>query len=105
MTAQGIPMDAKLLRAVRKRDAADAEAAAATQMEIWPDMAPAVLVFMSMAATQWNRGMFGERLGLNYAMVQPVASMLDVLIDTRAFLDIQIMEGAALQELGKRKHG
>lgn len=104
MTAQGIPMDAQLLKAVRERDAADAEAAASNQVEIWPDMAPAVLTFMAMG-TQWNRGMFGERLGLNYAMVQPVAAMLEVVVDTRAFLDIQIMEAAALNHFGKRKHG
>lgn len=104
MAAQGIPMDAKLLAAVRARDQADAEAATNQQIEIWPDMAPAVLTFMAMG-TQWKRGFFGEALGLDYSAIQPCAGMLDVVIDTRAFLDIQIMESAALKEMRKRKHG
>lgn len=97
-------MDADTLKAVREYDAADAEAAAAQQVEIWPDMVPAVLTFMSMG-TQWKRGLFGEMLGLDYSAIQPCAGMLDVVIDTRAFLDIQIMESAALDQIRKRRHG
>lgn len=102
MTAQGIPMTPELLKAVRERDANDADAAEAQTVEIWPDMAPAVLTFMSMT-TQWTVGMFGNRLGLDYSRVQPTAAMLDLVIDTRAFLDLQLMERAALAELGRRK--
>lgn len=103
MVAQGIPMTPELVKAVRERDAADAEVAAAQQIEVWPDMAPAVLTFMAMG-TQWTRGILGERLGLDYSAIQPCAGMLGVVIGTREFLDIQIMEAAALAELRKRRN-
>lgn len=104
MKAQGVPMTDEILRAVRARDKADADMEAARKTEIWPDMAPAVLTFMSMT-TQWRVNFFGQRIGLDYAQVQPCAQMLGVVIDTQAFLDLQTMERAALEELGRRKGG
>lgn len=54
-------------------------------------------LFLAME-TQWLRGGLGERVGLNYAMIEPTASLLEIRLDPRPrmMLDLQTMERAAL---------
>jgi len=101
MNRQGIKMDPDLLRKVRKRDAQ--ETRRKNEILIWPDMAPAVLVFFNMD-TQWVRHPMGPPVGLNYSAIQPTAQMLGLADDfsPQSFQDIRTMEGEALRQIRSR---
>lgn len=99
MIDQGIPFTPELLAAVRKMDAQDAERR--DELEIWPDMAPGVLTFMSMQ-TQWLHHPMGGLLGLNYQAIRPTADLLCLALDDRAFHDIRIMEQEVLRTVRRQ---
>ena len=72
-------------------------------MEVWPDNHAAFILFNNLS-TQWRIGMGGPT-GLDYAAVYP-------LLDRAAkgpqewdelFSDIQVMEGAALKQIGENR--
>ena len=72
-------------------------------VEVWPDNHAAFILFNNLS-TQWRIGMGGPT-GLDYAAVYP-------LIDRAAkdpqewdelFSDIQVMEGAALKQIGENR--
>lgn len=91
-------MTPELLAAVRERDRQDS--GPSRLFEIWPDMAPAVLVFLAMD-TQWKRAPFGELLGLDYAAIRPTADLLCLSLDAQAFHDVRIMESETLRAVRK----
>lgn len=47
-------------------------------------------------ASQWRFHQTGFRLGLDYAAVPPVATMLGITMTPALFDDLRLMEGAAL---------
>lgn len=73
-------------------------------VEIWPENAGAVYAF-SAVGTQWRTGMSGPT-GLDYPAVFATLDRIrrDLDDDGRdaLFADMQVMERAALQEMGKR---
>ena len=72
-------------------------------LELAPDEATPFSLFLSLA-TQWNRhAMTGVRLGLDYSVVPSVADMMGITMSPAMFLDLRIMESAALDEFAKAK--
>lgn len=72
-------------------------------LELAPDEATPFSLFLSLA-TQWDRhSMTGVRLGLKYGVVPGVADMMDIKMTPAMFLDLRIMESAALDEFAKAK--
>lgn len=73
-------------------------------VEIWPENARAVNAFSSVS-TQWRIGMSGPT-GLDYPAVFATIDRLHRTLDDDArdaiFADVQVMERAALREMGKR---
>lgn len=67
-------------------------------VEIGPEEVDAVTLFMSLT-TQWHFHPMGGRMGLNYAVVRPTAENLSIAFTTDLFLDLQMMERAALVAL------
>ena len=57
-----------------------------------------VTLFMALTS-QWRFHAMGGRLGIEYAAVRPTADMLDIVMTTGLFLDLQMMERAALVAL------
>lgn len=54
--------------------------------------------------SQWNRaGMDGQRVGLKYEVIRPVADLLELEIDRRGFLWLVRMEREHLAALAERK--
>lgn len=50
--------------------------------------------------SQWRFHHTGVRLGLDYAVVPPVAAMLGIVMTPALFDDLRLMEGAALAAFG-----
>lgn len=74
-----------------------AERAAEPPVEILPENAEAVRVFLAMS-TQWMRaGIAGVPTGLVYAALPIVAGVLDIAVDDDLLGRVQIMEAEALQ--------
>lgn len=67
-------------------------------MEIGPDEVDVVTLFMALTS-QWRFHAMGGRLGLEYAAIRPTADMLAIAMTTDLFLDLQMMERAALVAL------
>lgn len=67
-------------------------------MEVGPDEADVVTLFMALTS-QWRFHAMGGRLGLEYAAVRPTAEMLAIPMTSDLFLDLQLMERAALVAL------
>ena len=67
-------------------------------MEIGPDEVDVVTLFMALT-TQWRFHGMGGRLGLIYEAVRPTADNLKIDWSTNLFLDLQMMERAALVAL------
>ncbi|MDQ1229271.1 hypothetical protein QE379_000697 [Sphingomonas sp. SORGH_AS 879] len=57
-----------------------------------------VTLFMALTS-QWRFHAMGGRLGLDYAAVRPTADMLSIAVSPDLFLDLQMMERAALTAL------
>lgn len=70
-------------------------------VEIWPDMANAVLVFCALA-TQWKHGPMGGLLGLDYSQIRPTADLFSLTIDGQGFHDIRTMEAEVLKVARER---
>ncbi|MGW8138971.1 DUF1799 domain-containing protein [Sphingomonas zeae] len=67
-------------------------------MEIGPDEVDVVTLFMALTS-QWRFHAMGGRLGIEYTAVRPTADMLEIMMTTGLFLDLQMMERAALVAL------
>lgn len=61
------------------------------------------LEFFMRLQTQWVISPMGERVGLNYAGVEPCARMSDIKMTPDLFEKVQIMELAALKEMQNGK--
>jgi hypothetical protein len=80
-------------------------------VEVWPDMRDAVLVFFNMG-TQWRfqpvaaslGGTIFARAGLIYSEIRHVAAMLGLEIGPDEFRMIRIMEAEAVKASAER-HG
>lgn len=72
-------------------------------VEILPDCAAAVDVFLAMA-TQWRTGMAGAT-GLDYSAVPVVLRLYGVPAKDRAdvFDDLRVMEAEALKVMGEQR--
>ena len=66
---------------------------------VWPDMEPAVTVFLAMG-TQWRVGPIGL-LGLEYQAIRPTAELLGKSLDPQHMVDLRRLEAAALGEFRK----
>lgn len=65
------------------------------------DLWPSVRLFLALS-TQWQHaGMAGNRVGLRYEAIRPTAAMAGIKIKPGMFEDLQVMEGAALQEFAR----
>ena len=62
-----------------------------------------MLLFLAMD-TQWRFAGLGQRVGLDYAMIEPTARLAGVAIEPREplFVQLRTMEFAALKFLGER---
>lgn len=99
MEAAGVKMAPALLESVRKYDKQADEQR--DQIELWPDMAPAVLLFCGLA-TQWKHGPSGGLIGLDYSQIRPTADLFSLTIDAQAFHDIRTMEAEVLKVTRER---
>jgi hypothetical protein len=81
------------------------EEAHGSPVEVWPDNADAVNLFISMA-TQW-RPSFGGVIGLDYAALPPLFDLLQIPKRDRpaVFDDLRVMEDAALETIRKNIKG
>ena len=72
-------------------------------MEVWPDNHAAFILFNNLS-TQWRVGMGGPT-GLDYAAVYPLLDRAakDPQEWGELFSDIQVMEGAALKQIGENR--
>lgn len=61
-------------------------------------------LFLAMG-TQWLWAGLGERVGLNYAMIEPTATMLGIALEPRArlMLDLKTMEDEALKVWSEKR--
>lgn len=76
-------------------------------VEVWPENAMAVRIFVDMA-TQWCRaGMTGAKTGLNYAALDAVMDLRNVPEPHREEVwdQIRIMEGAVLELQAETANG
>ena len=72
-------------------------------VEVWPDNHAAFILFNNLS-TQWRIGMGGPT-GLDYAAVYPLLDRAakDPQEWDELFSDIQVMEGAALKQIGETR--
>ena len=72
-------------------------------VEVWPDNHAAFILFNNLS-TQWRIGMGGPT-GLDYAAVYPLLDRAakDPQEWDELFSDIQVMEGAALKQIGENR--
>ena len=72
-------------------------------MEVWPENHAAFSLFNNLS-TQWRIGMGGPT-GLDYAAVYPLLDRAakDPQEWDELFSDIQVMEGAALKQIGENR--
>ena len=70
---------------------------------MWPDNHAAFILFNNLS-TQWRVGMGGPT-GLDYAAVYPLLDRAakDPQEWAELFSDIQVMEGAALKQIGENR--
>ena len=70
---------------------------------MWPDTHAAFILFNNLS-TQWRIGMGGPT-GLDYAAVYPLLDRAakDPQEWDELFSDIQVMEGAALKQIGENR--
>lgn len=71
-------------------------------VEFSQDEADSFALFCALD-TQWQRhAMTGHRLGLDYSQIEPVGRMLGIEVCARRFMDLRILENAALVEFARR---
>ena len=68
---------------------------------VWPDNWPVLDVFVK-CNTQWRTG-FNGAYGLDYSVLPWLFEMCEVTDHKRAFRDIRLMEGAALDAMAKQR--
>lgn len=74
-------------------------------VELDPDQGDSFALFLALD-TQWQfHAMTGLRIGLDYSQVRPTAGMLDIEMTPRRFLDLRIMEHAALAAFARKERG
>lgn len=63
-----------------------------------------MVLFLALG-TQWLWAGLGERVGLNYAMIEPTARMLDLDLEprTRLMIDLKVMEDEALKAWAEKR--
>ena len=71
------------------------------EITLGPDEAPSFSLFVALG-TQWDRhAMTGARLGLRYDVIRPTAENMGLAFTPAMFVDIQMMESAALAEFAR----
>lgn len=71
---------------------------AVPDLELWPEHWPVVILMRAMS-TQWRMGSSGP-IGLDYAVLDRVMRTYGIADpDDEIFLDLQILEGAALDAI------
>jgi hypothetical protein len=85
--------------------AAALEAPDSSEVDVWPDMVPAVSIFFAMQ-TQWRwvgAGMAGAfRTGLDYSSLPAVAAGSGIELTPEILADLRAMESAAVQQWSKK---
>lgn len=72
-------------------------------VELSPEEGDSFALFAALD-TQWQRhAMTGQRIGLDYGKIDATARMLVIEMTPRRFLDLRVMESAALAEFGKAR--
>jgi hypothetical protein len=86
-------------------EAALKASAAVEEIEIWPDMVPAVSLFLSME-TQWRwvgAGMAGAfRTGLDYSVLPTMAQISGVSTTPQVLADLRTLENAAVEQWSRQ---
>jgi hypothetical protein len=83
---------------MKRKDVAD-------EIQLLPDEADTAQLFLALG-TQWRRhAMTGMCLGLDYGVIQPTAQMLGIELSTARFLDLRMMEQAALAQIVRKAAG
>ncbi len=73
----------------------------ARMIELCDDEGQSFALFAALD-TQWLRhAMTGLRLGLDYGQIEPTARMLSIEMSAQRFLDLRVMEAAALAEFAR----
>lgn len=71
------------------------------QIELSDDEGQSFALFVALD-TQWQRhAMTGLRLGLDYGQIEPAARMLGIAMTPVRFMDLRLMEAAALNEFAR----
>jgi len=76
---------------------------ASPEIEVWPDNAQSLNVFIAMS-TQWRRaGQSGIAVGLDYSVLPEIWRLTKTPRDQRSeiFENLRVMEDAALTQMGK----
>lgn len=72
------------------------------EIQLLPDEADTAQLFLALG-TQWRRhAMTGMCLGLDYGVIPPTAQMLGIALDPARFLDLRMMEQAALDQIARK---
>lgn len=73
----------------------------AASIELGEDEGQSFALFAALD-TQWHRhAMTGLRLGIDYGQIEPTARMLSIEMTSQRFLDLRVMEAAALAEFAR----
>jgi hypothetical protein len=65
----------------------------------------AATLFLAMGS-QWRWAGMGERVGLDYAAIEPTARLAGVELDAQVFAGLRVMEAEALSVWARRRgHG
>lgn len=80
-----------------------AEAAGDAPIELTAPEAEPVGLFLALD-TQWRwHAMVGMRIGLDYAQIAPVATMMEITLRPELFTDLKMMEAEALRVWAARR--
>lgn len=81
------------------------EEASGPPVEVWPDNAQSVGVFIDLMTQLRRAGMAGAATGLDYAAIPAVFAMRGVSkkLWSPIFEDLQVMEAAAIEHLNKKR--
>jgi hypothetical protein len=74
-------------------------------VEVWPECAESVELFLSLA-TQWRiEPMSGAILGLDYAAARAAMDMMGIDDQRQAFEDLRVMEAEVIRVTQERNRG
>lgn len=86
---------AKLPAWMKRKDETD-------EIQLLPEEAETAQLFLALG-TQWRRhAMTGICLGLDYGVIPPTAQMLAIELNPARFLDLRMMEQAALDQIARK---